>query len=390
MQPVVVVRLPFRASAFLHLVVGVIATVVVLHSSTSASPLFGRSAAVDGQALYNASDDVISLNVTTFQPDIFHQEYGTLVEFYNAFCGFCQRFAPHWKRFATDVRRWRGIVQVAAVDCANDANSVLCREYEVMSYPSVRYFGPHFSDPKNYGTPMKHSDNGPEMRQRLAALLRNSTAPDGGAVPPAQHWPALGGEERSLADVFAAPLRWPERVQYAFVLYEPADSWIATEIALDFHGLRSIVVRRVQSAAVASTYGLLEPFSVAMVNRELEAVPLTLLKRQPFERDELQETLRRFLRQRGILDESVVVATPPVPAERNDSVSAAAAAAAPVDENSRVEQTIAFVRAHQPTVYWADLERAVWYSLRHEVPQFAEISGDRLEALKRYVHVLSR
>lgn len=349
------------------------------HRAT-ASPLFQRSGALDGQALYNASDDVISLSASKFQADILNQEYGSLVEFYNAFCGHCQRFAPYWKEFATDVRDWRGIVQVAAVDCANDANTALCREYEIMSYPSLRYFGPHLSNKTNYGTRMNHTNDLGAMRRSLTALIRNGTE-DGRTI---EHWPtslALGAEERALVDVFAAPMRWPERVRFAFVVYEPVDSWMASEIALDLHSQRSVVVQRVHSAAVASTYGLPEAYSVAMINRQLEVVPMTLQHRRPFDRKELRQIVQQFLRQRELIEVVVPLAV---------TDSSSAAAVGEQEAKARITETIAYVKAHEPTVYWADLERAIWYSLSHEVTQFAEIDGDRLEALKRYVAVLSR
>lgn len=55
------------------------------------------------QGLYNASDNVIILNVTNFKQSVYGDTKGWLVEFYNSWCGFCFRFAPLWKTFASDI-----------------------------------------------------------------------------------------------------------------------------------------------------------------------------------------------------------------------------------------------------------------------------------------------
>lgn len=55
------------------------------------------------QGLYNASDNVVILNVTNFKSSVYEDTKGWLVEFYNSWCGYCLRFAPVWKEFANDI-----------------------------------------------------------------------------------------------------------------------------------------------------------------------------------------------------------------------------------------------------------------------------------------------
>lgn len=38
---------------------------------------------------------------------------------------------------------WQNILVIAGIDCADDNNVAICREYEVMGYPSIRFFPPH-------------------------------------------------------------------------------------------------------------------------------------------------------------------------------------------------------------------------------------------------------
>lgn len=57
--------------------------------------------AVEG--LYNRADKVTILNVTTFESTVLESDVAWLIEFYNTWCGHCQRYAPIWKEFAADV-----------------------------------------------------------------------------------------------------------------------------------------------------------------------------------------------------------------------------------------------------------------------------------------------
>lgn len=53
--------------------------------------------------LYNATDNIVLLNVTNIKSTILASKSSWIVEFYSSWCGHCQRFAPVWKSFAKDV-----------------------------------------------------------------------------------------------------------------------------------------------------------------------------------------------------------------------------------------------------------------------------------------------
>ena len=107
---------------------------------------FSEAPSEPSEGLYDSNDYVVSLFANNLKDEVFNKEYASLVEFYNSYCGFCRRFAPTWKRLAEDILGWRPIVQVTAIDCARDENNNICREFEVMAYPTIRFFGPHYVD----------------------------------------------------------------------------------------------------------------------------------------------------------------------------------------------------------------------------------------------------
>lgn len=55
-------------------------------------------------SLYDEKDDVVSLRDDDFDYTILATTNAWLVEFYNSWCGHCIRYAPLYKRLATDVK----------------------------------------------------------------------------------------------------------------------------------------------------------------------------------------------------------------------------------------------------------------------------------------------
>lgn len=107
--------------------------------------------------LYSPADSIVILTASSIQDALFDRSFASFVEFYNSYCGACQRFAPTWKAVAKNVSSWTGIVQIAAMDCASDENNDVCRQFEVMRYPTMRYFPPNYSKgKKQLGTNLDH------------------------------------------------------------------------------------------------------------------------------------------------------------------------------------------------------------------------------------------
>lgn len=196
-----------------------------------------NNASVDSQGLYNQKDNVEILTATNFKQSITNSNRAWLVEFYNSWCGFCQRFAPSWKDFAGDVKGWSDLVVVAALDCSSETNNGLCRDYEIMSYPNLRYFHEGFQEEKNnYGFAMKRGVTAEDHRHDLVNVIVNEQK-----LGRAKHFPnMLPLNSSSLDGIFegAAP-----EVKYAILIVHEPTSLIGPELVLDLHRTPNITTR---------------------------------------------------------------------------------------------------------------------------------------------------
>ncbi|CAB3399739.1 unnamed protein product [Caenorhabditis bovis] len=104
---------------------------------------YGHSPKGANPTLYSPEDNVLQLDETTFNDTIFGSstgDAGYLVEFYSDWCGHCRHFAPTYKGLADDVKGWKNIVKVAAINCADSVNEHICRSNGVRFFPLIKYF----------------------------------------------------------------------------------------------------------------------------------------------------------------------------------------------------------------------------------------------------------
>lgn len=324
--------------------------------------------------LYTESDKVLILNNENFERNVFNQSYATNVEFYNSFCGFCRRFAPVWIDHANDIYSWRDIVKVAAIDCAADENNDLCRQLEIMAYPTLRYFPPNYQNTtKNLGIKVEHlsMDAG---RKSLVSLMMNETAPP-------ISWPKLNPIEfQTKQELFNSLF---PHVKYMFLVYEPNNlSITAQEIALDFNQLKEVEVRQIASISVAVNLGLsiLSGLYVADRDRQtINTIPVIELNRS-----NTKKAINDYLISKGV--QLPIIEQIPLPNTDDTSSSSPK-----VEEISAKDLVIVeHVKLNLGVVYQADLEGALRYSVFHELVKYNDMDEERITALKRYLSALQK
>lgn len=78
------------------------------------------------------------------------------------------------------------MIKIGVVDCAKDENIPLCREYEVMGYPTLKYF-PSFSEQGQLGKAWRGKKDVDVIRKSMIDFVQEQF--DEGKASP--HWPIL-------------------------------------------------------------------------------------------------------------------------------------------------------------------------------------------------------
>ena len=183
-------------------------------------------------------DDVEILNVTSFD-SIYKSDRAVFVEFYAHWCGACQRYAQHWKELAKETKSWHNkVIRVAAIDCADQSNDPLCREFNIEFYPTLKLFPAHAF--KGVQPDSFRSEKLDVLITRMILFIENH-----------EHkpitWPELEPyTSKRLDTLFLSPY---QNCKFAFLIFEKSDSdEFGRKLILDFSEYTDrIAIRRIVS-----------------------------------------------------------------------------------------------------------------------------------------------
>lgn len=267
---------------------------------------------------------------------------------------------------------------VAALDCADDDNNPICREYEIMRYPDVRYFAPKES-PGSLGTEVEKGKDMDALRENLIARLQKEQQEGRGSKWP-NITPYRSAEIKNVWDGV------PETVKFHFFLFEESSSYLGSEIILDLHNVSSLRIRRVTSEnnLLCLMHKVTRFPTIIVFARDGSQSRLNV--RLPT-RQGTRNTIKDFMILKGIdIDVADIpdehpgewfkVNVPPSP----DRISKPAVEKTPKTFTQSIEKDI----LHQ-----ADLESALRFSVGHEIPMTKMIDGEKMRALKNYTDALA-
>ncbi|XP_019355731.2 sulfhydryl oxidase 1 [Alligator mississippiensis] len=312
--------------------------------------------------LYSAADPVVLLRAETLGRSVLNSSSAWAVEFYASWCGHCKRFAPTWLALAADILEWRPAVILGAVNCADEFNEKVCRDFRITGYPTLKFFEAFSRSPED-GKRISHVDSSLQaLRQGIITHLEKYQD----VYPPLEP-----GSTEEVHGFFQK-----NKVAYLSLIFEKNDSFVGREVTLDMQQYMNIAVRRVLS----NEEELVKEYNVTTFPSAY-----LLVSNGSFSRISVQEEARSsytsFLRGlSGINDKTLIlkaqnVTTPP-PSR--------------VPDAEHPTETTHWNYADSSKLYMADLESALHHSLRVETAKFSILEGEQLEALKRYVAVLTK
>ncbi|XP_031560891.1 sulfhydryl oxidase 1-like isoform X2 [Actinia tenebrosa] len=227
--------------------------------------------------LYSVHDDIILLDNSTIHSVIYDSPVAWIVEFYSSWCGHCQAFAPTWKKLAQVARDWQSVIQVAALDCAEERNMQTCRDFHIDEYPTIKFFNASEKDRKNLGKNFKEYTKEDKTFLNLLHTMVNVVESQTQLAHPAPNFAPCTDE---YVREFEAGR---SKYQTLVLIFEEPYSYIGKEIALDMMKFPEVDVRRF----INKKSPLLEKYRVNM-----KRLPL-LIK---FERDGRFRELSRMKR----------------------------------------------------------------------------------------------
>ncbi|KAF0880908.1 QSOX1 oxidase, partial [Crocuta crocuta] len=308
--------------------------------------------AVPRSALYSSSDPLTLLQADTVRGAVLGSHSAWAVEFFASWCGHCIAFAPTWKALANDVKDWKPALHLAALDCAEETNSEVCRDFNIPGFPTVRFFKAFSKN--GSGTALPGGCPEPSCPRLPLFLSAGDTWPP--ACPPL--------EPARLEEIDGFFARNDE--EYLALIFEKPGSYLGREVTLDLSQHQGIAVRRVLSTEgdVVSKFGVTDFPSCYLLFRNGSASQVHVLKES---RSFYTAYLQRFSK---TTREAVPTTVAPTTAHT-------------------VAPTVWKV-ADRSKIYMADLDSALHYILRVEVGKFSVLEGQRLVALRKFMAVLAQ
>lgn len=190
--------------------------------------------------LYTEDDPIVQLTSETIKEILHGKSNAWIVQFYSTWCGHCQRFAPVWKQFSTELAGWHDVINVAVINCADSKNTETCRAYGVMGFPTIKFFKA-FSPESETGSAVDRSKV-EDVRGLLKSTLDHLEMHTPSETPAS--WPNL----HPLLKLESIESLWDEQNKnraHHILVYEKPDSILGRQLILDTRNVKAVRTVRV-------------------------------------------------------------------------------------------------------------------------------------------------
>lgn len=225
---------------------------------------------VEKQGLYSKSDHVVILTKLNFDKLVYGQNNAFIIQFYNSYCGHCRAFAPKFKSLATEIEPWNPVIKLAVLDCSIEENNEICRQFEVMAYPSLRYLHENYQKGNaNVGDKLQATDSAEKLKAQLINKMQKEQS-----MGRLSFAPSLSIGAYATIKLAITPL--PQDILYTFLIFENENSTVGPELALDLIDYAHIKVKRVYDVSELAEISNVKKFpGIVAVGKSLETTLLT-------------------------------------------------------------------------------------------------------------------
>ncbi|CAH2103768.1 unnamed protein product [Euphydryas editha] len=314
---------------------------------------------IDKQGLYSKSDHIVILTDKNFDKKIYGQRNAFLVQFYNSYCGHCRAFAPKFKSLASEIEPWKNIIKLAVLDCSVEENNEICRQFEVMAYPTLRYLHENYvKSNANIGEKLQATDSAEKLKTQLIHKIQNEQS-----MGRLMFAPSL--KIAAYKDIISAVNPLPKNVLYTFLIFENDNSTIGSELAFDINDYEHVMLKRVHDVSELSNVAGVTHFpGLVAVGPNLES---TLLTPKIPTKQNLLKAINSFLKSKNY----------ELPLRNIES-----------EDNSKNLNHVKPQSLYSDAVYYSDLEKTLKTSLHTEITRHKTLSDESYLALLEYLDVL--
>ncbi|CAF2870317.1 unnamed protein product [Rotaria sp. Silwood2] len=337
-------------------------------------------------SFYNANDKITVFTSQNFSSTVYRSETAWLVEFYASWCGHCQSYANTYREIAIDTWMWNTIVRIGAINCYVGDNKALCRQHNIRGYPTMLFIPP--------GTIFNNASKMIEIPAMDANVVEKGLVKELDNIPKQNTlWPPFTPVNRiTLEELFA---RISSTVKILLVIAEKRDDFTGRKVMLDFSKYRDqIAIFR------TTTDGKLwRKFNISMTdvpalfvihrNRTAERINVEQNSSKNIDyRNLFNNAIRSYIHKTNYIEnfddldfEKVILSKN---ALKNTETKQKIA------RNKNVTDEILDKNTIYRKVNMVDLELALSYMFREEVPQMKEIHGEAYDALLQWLTILTK
>lgn len=312
--------------------------------------------------LYTEGDPLMILSSSSLKSTVSNSSSAWLVQFFSSWCGHCIQYSSTWKALARDVKDWQQAISVAVLDCAQEENFDVCKEYSIKFYPTFKYFHAHSSE-TDRGTIYRGADREIQsVRQLMVNILQNHTK---------LNWPDRCPPLKPYSSVELLPLLGQRSDHYTAIIIEEPDSYVGREVILDLLQFSGVEVKR----ALSSDLPLLDALKIFTFPSVYLLHPNGTHSQLP-----VQKQLRFFF-------SSLLRTLPGVQRRLNSGSSSSGGLIGALSDKQSSEPWRDFDRSK---VYTADLETALHYLLRVELATHNSLEEEELKIFKDFVVLVAK
>ncbi|CAF0743247.1 unnamed protein product [Rotaria sordida] len=337
-------------------------------------------------SFYNANDKIVVLTSQNFSSTVYQSKIAWLIEFYASWCGHCQSYANTYREIAIDTWTWKTIIRIAAINCYAGDNNALCRQHSVRGYPALRFIPPE--------TILGNTSKAIEISATDANVVKKRLIKELDNIPKKNKlWPQFTPVNRiTLEELYA---RIPSTVKILLVIAEKRNDFIGRHIMLDFSKYRDqlAIFRTTTDGKLWRKFNVsitdVPALFVILRNRTAQRINIERNSSNNIDNHDLfNNAIRSYIQQTKYIEnfddrefEEIILSKN---ALKNAEMQQKLVQKKNVTDEILDKNTI------YRKVNMVDLELALSYMFREEVPQIKEIYGDAYDALVQWLTVLTK